>query len=104
MILAACPLAKKEGVQTGEPLWQAQQKCPDLLIRKPRMQTYIDISLGICAIIEETGAYLEPYSIDEFFLDVTDLLKRSSRTPFDLASILKSASIDLPGFMPVWDW
>lgn len=53
------------------------------------MQTYIDISLGICAIIEETGAYLEPYSIDEFFLDVTDLLKRSSRTPFDLASILK---------------
>lgn len=89
VILAACPMAKKEGVQTEEPLWQAQQKCPDLLLRKPQMQTYIVISLGICALLEETGAYLEPYSIDEFFLDTTDMIKHSSRTPFDLAYLLK---------------
>lgn len=89
VILAACPLAKKEGVKTGEPLWQAQQKYSDLLIRKPRMQKYIDISIGICAILEETGAYLEPYSIDEFFIDTTDLLKRSTKTPFDVAFLLK---------------
>ena len=45
IILAACPLAKRFGVDTAEPLWQAQQKCPHAVIVRPRMSRYIEVSI-----------------------------------------------------------
>lgn len=71
IILAACPLAKSWGVETAEPLWQAQQKCPHAVVARPRMQRYLDVSCQITAIFEEFTDLVEPYSIDEQFLDVT---------------------------------
>lgn len=71
IILAACPLAKSWGVETAEPLWQAKQKCPHAVIVRPRMQRYIDVSCHITTIFEEFTDLVEPYSIDEQFLDVT---------------------------------
>ena len=71
IILAACPLAKKYGVETAEALWQAEQKCPDAVIVRPRMQRYIEMSLQITEILEGFTDLVEPYSIDEQFLDVT---------------------------------
>lgn len=71
IILAACPLAKKYGIKTAEPLWQALQKCPDAVIIRPRMQHYIDVSIRITKIFERFTDLVEPYSIDEQFLDVT---------------------------------
>lgn len=75
IILAACPLAKKFGVKATEPLWQAQNKCPHLVIVKPRMQLYIDTSFKITQIMEEFTDLIEPYSIDEQFMDVTGSLR-----------------------------
>lgn len=72
IILAACPLAKQRGVTTAERVGQAQAKCPDLVVIRPRMQTYITISLLITEILESFTDQVEPYSIDEQFLDVTD--------------------------------
>ncbi|MCF6092782.1 DNA polymerase IV [Microaerobacter geothermalis] len=71
IILAACPLAKKWGVKTAEPLWKAQQKCPDLVVVKPRMRRYLDVSLQITSILYNFTDLVEPYSIDEQFMDVT---------------------------------
>ncbi|WEG14370.1 DNA polymerase IV [Pullulanibacillus sp. KACC 23026] len=71
IILAACPLAKKYGVKTAEALWQAQAKCPQAVIVRPRMQRYIEMSLEITKIFERFTDLVEPYSIDEQFLDVT---------------------------------
>ncbi|MBO8172581.1 MAG: DNA polymerase IV [Bacillaceae bacterium] len=71
IILAACPIAKSWGVETAEALWQAQQKCPHAVVVRPRMQRYIDVSCQITAIFEEFTDLVEPYSIDEQFLDVT---------------------------------
>jgi nucleotidyltransferase/DNA polymerase involved in DNA repair len=71
IILAACPLAKKFGVKTAEPLWQAINKCPDLVIVKPHMQDYIDVSIAISEIMEQFTDLIEPFSIDEQFMDVT---------------------------------
>jgi nucleotidyltransferase/DNA polymerase involved in DNA repair len=71
IILAACPLAKKFGVKTAEPLWQAINKCPDLVIVKPHMQEYINVSIAISQIMEQFTDLIEPFSIDEQFMDVT---------------------------------
>ncbi|MBD2845982.1 DNA polymerase IV [Paenibacillus sp. IB182496] len=77
IILAACPLAKKRGVTTAERLFEALAKCPELVVIRPRMQTYITISLLITEIYESFTELVEPYSIDEQFLDVTGSLGTS---------------------------
>ena len=71
IILAACPIAKQHGVSTAETLGEALGKCPQLVIMKPRMQTYIDVSILITEIFESFTDLVEPFSIDEQFLDVT---------------------------------
>jgi DNA polymerase-4 len=71
VILAACPLAKTFGVKTADRLGEALKKCPDALVIKPRMQTYIEVSLAISDILQSFTDLVEPYSIDEQFLDIT---------------------------------
>jgi len=74
IILAACPIAKSRGVTTAERNFTALAKCPNLVIIRPRMQRYIEISLAITEIFESYTDLVEPYSIDEQFLDVTGVL------------------------------
>ncbi|MFK7697166.1 DNA polymerase IV [Paenibacillus sp. HJGM_3] len=71
IILAACPIAKRYGVSTAERLGQALAKCPELVVMRPRMQHYIDVSLMITEIYKEFTDLVEIFSIDEQFLDVT---------------------------------
>jgi nucleotidyltransferase/DNA polymerase involved in DNA repair len=71
IILAACPIAKNYGVTTAERLGQALVKCPELVIMRPRMQHYIDVSLMITEIYKEYTDLVEIFSIDEQFLDIT---------------------------------
>lgn len=71
IILAACPLAKAKGVTTASRVGEALALCPDLVVIRPRMGRYITISLLITKIFESITDQVEPYSIDEQFLDVT---------------------------------
>ncbi|MNO23505.1 DNA polymerase IV [compost metagenome] len=71
IVLAACPLAKAKGVTTAETLKEALAKCPELVIVRPRMQHYIDVSSQITDILRTFSDLVEPYSIDEQFIDVT---------------------------------
>lgn len=64
VVLAACPLAKKYGVNNAERLWEAQQKCPQAVVIRPRMQVYINVSLQITSILKRFTDLVEPYSID----------------------------------------
>lgn len=74
IILAACPLAKYRGVTTAERIYEAKAKCPELVVIRPRMQTYISVSLLKVEIYESFTNLVEPYSIDEDFLDITGSL------------------------------
>lgn len=74
IILAACPVAKGYGVSTAERLGEALKKCPELIVMRPRMQHYIDVSLMITSIYQEFTDLVEIFSIDEQFLDVTGSL------------------------------
>ncbi|WP_410768193.1 DNA polymerase IV [Fontibacillus sp. BL9] len=71
IVLAACPIAKSRGVTTASRVGEALAKCPELIVIRPRMRTYIQISLLITEIFESYTDLVEPFSIDEQFLDVT---------------------------------
>ncbi|MBP1308925.1 DNA polymerase-4 [Paenibacillus sp. 1182] len=85
IILAACPLAKKYGVSTAEPIWQALQKCPHLMIVRPHMERYIEVSLHITNILKSYSDLVESYSIDELFVDVTGSLHFFNHDPIAMA-------------------
>jgi DNA polymerase-4 len=71
IVLAACPIAKSFGVTTAERIGDAIGKCPDIIVVKPRMQEYIRVSLQISDIYRTFTDLVEPYSIDEQFIDVS---------------------------------
>ena len=71
IILAKNQLAKKAGVQTGEALWQARVKCPDLIIYKPNYPRYMLFSRRVREIFHDYTDLIEPFGLDEAWLDVT---------------------------------
>lgn len=97
IVLAACPLAKKRGITTAERLGEALAKCPDVVVIKPRMQRYIDVSMQITEIYKTYTDLVEPYSIDEQFLDVTGSLHLYGCTPEELARMIQDHVRDATG-------
>ena len=61
IVLAACPIAKRYGVKTAERLGEAVRKCPEVVVIRPHMQEYINVSLQISAILERFSDLVEPY-------------------------------------------
>lgn len=63
--------AKKYGVQTGEPVVKALQKCPSLILVKSDFATYRRYSRALMEILREYTDLVEQASIDEAYLDMT---------------------------------
>jgi len=71
IILAKNEEAKRMGVRTAETIWQARSKCPELHFLKPHHEKYQAYSRMINEIYESYTDMVEPFSIDESWLDVT---------------------------------
>lgn len=71
IILAKNQLAKKAGVVTAETIWQARKKCPDLHLLPSHHEKYRMYSKKINQIYLRYTNLVEPFSIDESWLDVT---------------------------------
>lgn len=71
IVLTANYIAKPRGVKTGMAIWQAKQVCPDLVILPPDMAEYIRISRYAREIYEDYTDQVEPFGLDESWLDVT---------------------------------
>ena len=71
IILAKNEPAKKKGVVTAETIWQARRKCPDLVLLKAHHEKYNDFYKKINEIYYRFTDLVEPFSIDESWLDVT---------------------------------
>ena len=71
IILTADYIAKKRGVKTGMAIWQARQVCPELNFISPRMDLYLRFSQMAQEIYGEYSDLIEPYGIDESWIDVT---------------------------------
>ena len=71
IILAKSIPAKKFGIQTGEPLFQALEKCPDLVIVPPDYELYVEASRHFVNMLRQFSPVVEQYSIDEAWVDMT---------------------------------
>ena len=72
IVLSKDGLAKKAGVKTGEAIWQAKRKCPELTVVEPHFDRYIKYSKIIRSIYGEYTDLCEAFGIDESWLDITN--------------------------------
>src|SRR3981189_3452428 len=75
VVAAASYEAREFGVHSAMPSVTAKRKCPDLIFVKPRFDVYKAVSLQIRAIFAAYTPIIEPVSLDEAYLDVTENLK-----------------------------
>ena len=71
IILAKSTPAKKYGIQTGEPLFQALEKCLNLKIVQPDYELYVEASRHFVAMLRQFSPQVQQYSIDEAWVDMT---------------------------------
>jgi DNA polymerase IV len=75
VVAAASYEARKFGVRSAMPSVTAKRQCPDLIFVKPRFEVYKAVSQQVRAIFEEHTPIIEPLSLDEAYLDVTENLQ-----------------------------
>jgi len=87
--------ARAKGVKTTMPLWQARRLCPELIVIRPDFPKYRDMSAKIFRKLAEFTTIIEPVSIDEGYMDVTD----HPTHPIDLANDIQQTllhDLDIP--------
>lgn len=87
IVLAKSTPAKQYGIITGEPIQAALKKCPDLVLLPPNHGLYLEYSKKMLDILYEFTPSIEPFSIDEAYLDMTGVCL--NQTPMDLAIKIK---------------
>ncbi len=75
IVLAKNYPAKQSGVKTGEAIWQAKQKCPGLITVPPDFRKYLRFSRLAKLIYADYTDQIEPFGIDEAWLDMSRSLK-----------------------------
>src|SRR5690625_4754744 len=87
--------ARAMGVRTTMPIWEAKKHCPDLIIIRPNFERYRNMSAEIFKLLLEITPLVEPVSIDEGYLDVTN----HSENPLILAKKIQTnilEKLDIP--------
>ncbi len=88
IVLAKNELAKAYGIKTAETVWSAKKKCPALVIAEPHYGEYVKFSRAVNKIYAEYTDEIEPFGIDESWLDVTKS-RKAFGTGFEIAETLR---------------
>jgi DNA polymerase-4 len=75
VVAAASYEARRFGVRSAMPSVSAKRRCPDLVFVRPRFDAYREVSRQIRSIFRDYTPHVEPLSLDEAYLDVTEDLK-----------------------------
>ncbi len=97
-IIVTCSYeARKMGVRTTMPLWEAKKLCPQLIVMRPNFDRYRAASKAMFEILAQFTQLVEPVSIDEGYMDITESYELGS--PLDIATTIQKrimAQLDLP--------
>ena len=85
IVLAKSIIAKQLGIQTGEPIFFARKKCPNIKVFHGDFNVYKKYSDGIYNLLLDYTDKIERYSIDECFLDITGYIPKG-KTIYNIAS------------------
>lgn len=72
IILAKNELAKKAGVKTAEAIWEAREKCPELIVLNPNYDRYLHFSNKLREIYADYTDRIEAFGLDENWLDLSE--------------------------------
>ena len=89
IILAKNEPAKRLGIQTAETIWQAKKKCPGLVLLPPHHGLYREYSRRVNTIYEQYTDLVEPFGIDESWLDITGSMHLFGGDPKAIADTLR---------------
>lgn len=89
IVLAKNEAAKKFGVQTAETIWSAMRKCPTLKLLPPHHEKYTHFSRIINEIYARYTDKVEPFGIDESWLDITNTWRLFAESPLALANQIR---------------
>jgi DNA polymerase-4 len=90
IILAKNELAKAYGIRTAETIREAKEKCPRLKLVAPHHRLYHEISRRVNAIYLDYTDLVDPFGIDESFLDVTGSMHLFPMSPKELADTIRA--------------
>ncbi len=90
VVAAASYEARKYGIHSAMPIFQARERCRDLVIVPPRRKRYVQLSRRIMEVLRTYSPLVEPISIDEAFVDITGC-GRLYGTPRQTALAIKAA-------------
>ena len=89
IVLAKNTLAKKCGVKTGDVIWKAKQLCPNIVCVSPDFESYAKYSEKVKQIYLKYTDFVEPFGIDECWLDITHSQKLFG-SPYKIAEKIKN--------------
>src|SRR5204863_2051656 len=91
VVCAASYEARKFGVRSAMPSVTAGRLCPSGVFVPPRMEKYKAESARIMEILDQTGAQVEPMSIDEAYLELSEVIGQATPIPKDTDEALRAS-------------
>ena len=89
-IIITCSYEAREyGIRTTMPLWEAKRLCPQLVVRRPNFTLYREASFQMFQVLSRFTEKIQPVSIDEGYLDITDCYALGS--PLEIAKMIQQA-------------
>lgn len=100
VVLASTPKLKEIGITTGSRLYEVPSR-DDIYITNPKMQTYINVSSEISSLALQYVPHedFHQYSIDEFFMDITDSYHLFASSPTEFAKLIQRSIYEETGIL-----
>jgi len=88
VVSTACYIARKYGVRSAMPMFQAKKLCPQAVVLKPRHSHYAAVAKQMRGFMQDLTPLVEPLSLDEAYLDLSGTEKMQGRAPARTMALL----------------